>query len=85
MTKAIKALTLAAVIALPGALHAQSMGQGYDMLTAALVSDFERLGIEPRGLDSLTLGQLSIIRSILASDATASQQKGRIESIIANN
>ncbi|MEM7488790.1 MAG: hypothetical protein AAF390_06655 [Pseudomonadota bacterium] len=82
---ALKVLAVAALIAAPVTASAQSMAAGYDMLTAALVADFERLDIPVTGLDNLTLGQLSIIRSILASDATASQQKGRIESIIANN
>ncbi|MEM8825145.1 MAG: hypothetical protein AAGF30_16175 [Pseudomonadota bacterium] len=83
--KTIKALTIAALIAIPGTLSAQSMAEGYDMLTAALAREFNRLDIEVSGMDRLTLSQISIIRSILASDETASQQKGRIEAIIANN
>ena len=37
------------------------MSEGYDMLTAALMNDFERLGIQDEAmeLDNLTLGQIA--------------------------
>ncbi len=75
------ALTLGAVA--PAA--AQGMGQGFDMLQSALMSEFERLNIDINGMEGLTLGELAIIKTILDSDEAESQKKGRIEAILQNN
>ena len=64
--------------------HAPTMGQGFDMLQAGLAADFERMGIEMDTLDDLTLGQLAAIKAIL-EDGDESNDKGRVEAIIANN
>ncbi|SDZ62997.1 hypothetical protein SAMN05444004_1482 [Jannaschia faecimaris] len=65
--------------------HSPSMGEGFDMLQTALMSDFERLGIPTDALDDLTLGQVAAIKAVVESDEGDTQQKGRIEAIIANN
>ena len=65
--------------------HAPGMGEGFDMLQTALMSDFERLGIPTDELDSLTLGQIAAIKSIVESEDQDGQKKGQIEAIIANN
>lgn len=67
--------------------HVSGMGEGFDMLQTALMSDFERLGIETEGMDmdALTLGQLAAIKGIVESSDGENQKKGQIEAIIANN
>ncbi|SDZ53576.1 hypothetical protein SAMN05444004_11992 [Jannaschia faecimaris] len=61
-------------------------GQGFSMLQTALMSELERIGIDPTTMgDDLTLGQVATIKSIVDSDDNDSQKKGRIEAIIANN
>lgn len=81
---------IATVIALAGTsafadAHAPGMGQGFDMLQTALMSDFERLDIPLTELEMLTLGQIAVIKSVVESDDSDGQKKGRIEAIIANN
>ena len=61
-----------------------TMGEGFDMLTAALMADFERMGIPTDVLDDLTVGQLAAIKATL-EDGDESNDKGQIEAIIANN
>ena len=79
--------TVAAVAALTfsGAAFAQNMGEGFNMLQAALENDFQRMGIPTDTLDDLTLGQIAAIKSIVESNESDNQMKGRIEAIIANN
>lgn len=87
MTRTLTALATAAALSF-GAVsvaHAQTMGEGYDMLQAALVGDFERLGIPTETLDDLTLGQVAAIKNIVESEDNDNQTKGQIEAIIANN
>ena len=69
--------------------HAQatgtSMSEGYDMLSAALMNDFERLGISMEDtamLDNLTLGQIAAIKSISDSGDDDGEKKNRIEAIL---
>ncbi|MCK0169429.1 hypothetical protein MWU52_17895 [Jannaschia sp. S6380] len=64
--------------------HSPSMGEGFDMLQTALMSDFEQMGIPTDTLDNLTLGQIAAIKTIVESDEE-DNQKQRIEAIIANN
>ena len=64
--------------------HSPTMGEGFDMLQTALMGDFERMGIEIETLDDLTLGQLAAIKAVLEDD-DESNDKGRVEAIIANN
>ena len=61
-----------------------TMGEGFDMLTAALMADFERMGIPTDVLDDLTIGQLAAIKATL-EDGDESNDKGQVEAIIANN
>ncbi|MEM9798646.1 MAG: hypothetical protein AAF919_19320 [Pseudomonadota bacterium] len=63
---------------------AQSMSEGLNMLQAALVNDFQQMGIPVSALFDLTLGQIAAIKSIVESDDNDSQKKGRIEAIIGN-
>ncbi|CTQ50086.1 hypothetical protein [Jannaschia donghaensis] len=83
-----KMTAAAALIAMSGTAfadaHAPTMGQGFDMLQTALMSDFDRMGIPTDTLDDLTLGQLAAIKSVL-EDGDESNDKGRVEAIIANN
>lgn len=65
--------------------HMSGMGEGYDMLQTALMSDFERIGIPTDQVDNLTLGQVAAIKGIVESDGDDNQKKGQIEAIIANN
>ena len=67
-----------------GATFAQTMGEGYNMLQTALMSDFERMGIPTEELDNLTLGQIAAIKEVVESE-DESNQKSQIEAIIANN
>ncbi|MGB3556067.1 MAG: hypothetical protein WBA25_15675 [Jannaschia sp.] len=64
--------------------HTSEMSAGFDMLQAALMSDFERMGIPTDALDDLTLGEISAIKQIVESDDNDGQKKGRIEAIIAD-
>lgn len=64
--------------------HTPTMGEGFDMLTAALEAEFERMGIPMETLDDLTIGQLAAIKAVL-DDGDESNDKGRVEAIIANN
>ncbi|WP_299821904.1 hypothetical protein [uncultured Jannaschia sp.] len=64
--------------------HSGSMGEGYNMLQTALMSDFERMGIPTEELDNLTLGQIAAIKEVV-EDEDESNQKNQIEAIIANN
>ena len=64
--------------------HTVSMGEGYNMLQTALMSDFERMGIPTEQLDNLTLGQIAAIKDIVESEDESSQKR-QIEAIIANN
>ena len=70
--------------ALADAHATPTMGEGFDMLTAALTADFERMGIPTDVLDDLTIGQLAAIKATL-EDGDESNDKGQIEAIIANN
>ncbi|MEM7644313.1 MAG: hypothetical protein AAF366_17575 [Pseudomonadota bacterium] len=87
MTRTFTALATAAVIAVSGvsAVSAQTMGEGLNMLQAALVSDFNRLNIPVDTLNDLTLGQIVAIKNIVEAEDDDSQTKGQIEAIIANN
>ena len=87
MNRTFAALTTAAVIAVaPLAASAQGMGAGYDMLLAALVDDFERIGVEmdQAAMDALTLGELAAIKNIVESEESDNNKKGQIEAIIAD-
>ena len=59
-----------------------TMSEGYDMLTAALANDFERLNIDTDGLDNLTLGQIAAIKSIADSGDNDGEKRNRIEAIL---
>ncbi|MEM7488791.1 MAG: hypothetical protein AAF390_06660 [Pseudomonadota bacterium] len=86
MNRTFTALATAATIAFVGvSASAQSMGEGLNMLQAALVSDFNRLDIPVDTLNDLTLGQIVAIKNIVESEDDDSQTKGQIEAIIANN
>ena len=90
MNRTITTLATVAALATGGAAFADShpsseMGQGFDMLQTALMSDFERMGIPVDSLDDLTLGQIAAIKAIVESDDQDGQKKGQIEAIIANN
>ena len=83
--------TIIAAAALAGTAtfaHAQTtpseMNAGYDMLTAALMNDFERLGIEDAEmkLESLTLGQIAAIKSIADSGEDDGEKRNRINAIV---
>ncbi|MBM2577146.1 hypothetical protein JQC91_12630 [Jannaschia sp. Os4] len=80
----IATLATVAMLALPGAASAQSMGQGFDMLTSALVNDFTRMGISLGLLDDVTLGELAAVRNVLNSSESDNQKKGQIEAILAD-
>ena len=84
MTRTFAAIAAAATMSFGGIAAAQSMGEGYDMLTAALMSDFERLDIPTDTMDNLTIGQLAAIKNVL-EDGDESNDKNQIEAIIANN
>ena len=81
----IATLATVALLALPGAASAQSMGQGFDMLTSALVNEFTRMDISLGLLDDATLGELAAVRNVLNSDDSDGQKKGQIEAILKNN
>ena len=81
----IAMLATVAMLSLPGAASAQSMGEGFNMLTAALVADFSRMGISLALLDDATLGELATVKTILSSDDSDGQKKGRIEAVLRNN
>lgn len=91
MNRTIATIATVSALTFGAAAFAQTTpmgtGEGYDMLQAAITSDFERLGIESEGMDmdALTLGQLAAIKGVLESEDTENQQKGQIEAIIANN
>ena len=61
------------------------MGEGYDMLKSAMMSDFERLGIPTDKVDHLTLGQVAAIKGVIESENNDTQTRGQIEAIISNN
>ncbi|MBM2577169.1 hypothetical protein JQC91_12750 [Jannaschia sp. Os4] len=91
MNRTLAALTTAATLALAPAAFADghlagSMGEGFDMLSAALADDFQRLGIEmdTDGMDALTLGELAAIKNIIESQDGDNQKKGQIEAILAD-
>ncbi len=65
--------------------HSPTMGEGFDMLQTALMSDFERMGIPTDSLDDLTLGQIAAIKAVVESSDSDTQKKGQIEAIISNN
>ena len=69
-----------------GGLSSVGMNAGYDMLTAALMNDFERLGIEDAAskLDNLTLGQIAAIKGIADSGDDDGEKRNRINAIISN-
>lgn len=82
----LASLTLAAVVATAGVVHAQSMGEGYDMLTSSLMNDFEVIGVSMDSLDGLTLLQIAEIRAVLEDDEQSTAQKrNRVENIISGN
>lgn len=89
MTRTFTALATAATLAFaPAAFadaHSPMMSQGYDMLLAALVDDFERIGVEMDTMDNLTLGQLAAIKQVIESQDSDNNKKGQIEAIIENN
>ncbi|PWJ10068.1 hypothetical protein [Jannaschia seohaensis] len=83
--KLMTAALVAGLLTVGGLAQAQSMGQGYDMLTTALMSDFERMGIPTDVLDDLTLAQVAEIKDIVEADDSDNFKKGRIEAIIRDN
>lgn len=78
----IIAAALAAFATTASAQADGTMSEGYDMLTAALANDFERLGIETEGLDNLTLGQIAAIKSIADGGDGDGEKRNRIEAIL---
>ena len=77
----------AAFAAFASAAHADghltgTMSEGYDMLTAALANDFERLGLDTAGLDNLTLGQIAAIKQVADSSDSDGEKRNRIEAIV---
>jgi hypothetical protein len=85
MTRTIAIVATAAAMTFGTMATAETMGEGYNMLEAALMGDFERLGIPTETLDDLTLGQVAAIKNIVESEDNDNQTKGQIEAIIANN
>ncbi len=89
MNRTIATIATISALTFGGAAIAQTapsgMGEGYDMLQTALMSDFEQMGIPTSELDNLTLGQVAAIKGIVESEGNESQKKGEIEAIIANN
>jgi hypothetical protein len=85
MTRTIAIVATAAALSFGTIASAQSMGEGYNMLQAALISDFQDLGIPTDALDDLTLSQIAAIKDIVESQDGSSQKAGQIEAIIANN
>ncbi|WP_179381581.1 hypothetical protein [Jannaschia marina] len=84
----LKMTAAAALIALTaGAAFADGhAGQGFNMLQTALMSELERIGVDPASMgDDLTLGEIATIKTIVDSEDSDAQKKGRIEAIIANN
>ena len=81
----IIAAALAAFATTASAQADGTMSEGYDMLTAALSNDFDRIGLSMStdDLDGLTLGQIAAIKSIVdSSDSNDGEKKSRIEAII---
>ncbi|MFO6465471.1 hypothetical protein ACK8OR_13835 [Jannaschia sp. KMU-145] len=84
--KMTAAAVLIALSAGGAALADGHASQGFNMLQTALMSDLERLGIDPSSMgDDLTLGQIATIKAIVDSSDADSQKKGQIEAIIRNN
>lgn len=88
MNRTIATIATVSALTFGAAAFAQTasgMGQGYDMLQTALMSDFERIGIPTDQLDNLTLAQVAAIKGVIESEGDETQKKGQIEAIIANN
>ena len=88
MNRTITAIATVAALSFGAAASAQTtvtMSEGYDMLQTALMNDFTSLGIDTAELEGLTLGQIAAIKGIVESDESASNKKGEIEAIIAQN
>ncbi|WP_299821611.1 hypothetical protein [uncultured Jannaschia sp.] len=89
MNRTIATIATISALSFGGAAFAAApmagMGEGYDMLQTALMSDFERLGIPTDKLDHLTLGQIAAIKGIVDSEDNDTQTQGQIEAIINNN
>ena len=78
------AAALAIALSFAAPATAQTMTQGYDMLTAALAGEFDRLGIDQSNLDGLTLGQIAAINSIVNSPNSDAETRSRVEAIISD-
>lgn len=89
MNRTIATIATISALSFGGAAFADApvagMGEGYDMLKSALMSDFERLGIPTDKVDHLTLGQVAAIKGIIESEDNDTQTQGQIEAIISNN
>ncbi|WP_043917891.1 hypothetical protein [Jannaschia aquimarina] len=83
-TASLKITSVAALLAVglaPGFAAAQSMSQGYDMLTTALASELDRIGVEysEEDLSNLSLGQIAALQQSLDSGQSASNTRSQIE------
>lgn len=88
MTTTLKALALAAAVALPtaGAVSAQDntavIGMGHSMLTGSLMSSLAAEGLPTDGIQNLTLQEVVELRGILSSDEPQNMKKQEAQTIL---
>lgn len=85
--KHLTALVLASGLALSAGSAAQAMtddemiGMGQSMLTGALYNSLQGQGYPTDGIEKLTLSEIVLLRSLLASDDGAATRTGQINLI----
>lgn len=84
MTITIKALAIAATLALPLAAPAAAQNAGQSMLVAQVMNELGRMGFNDVNLDDVTLNELVEIEKVLKGEGSSeANQRTRIENILA--
>jgi hypothetical protein len=86
MTRKLVAFVTAATISLAAAAPAisqQDMSMGFNMLTGAVYNELVSRGLPTDNIQSLTLSQLAIIKSIIDSDDSEGKKTNGIKAILA--
>ena len=84
MTTTIKALAIAATLALPVAAPVSAQTAGQSMLVAQVMNELGRMGFNDVNLEDVTLSELVEIEKVLKGEGSSeASQRTRIENILA--
>ena len=82
MKTALSALALAATVATFGATASSAMDMEFNMLTGAVYNALKAEGFDTSNIDSLTLGEIAQIKTLLEGDDMGNAARERINKLL---